>query len=228
MIHYPRKRCQHDRCNELGTHAAPDCGERYCEAHAPEGATDFVQRPCASCGLPEILGPDGLCAACDPVRRTKYLKAREMLVKGWLDAEGIKYVSHDRMLDGGACDKKRPDFLFDAGTHYLMAEVDERQHRGDHCEIVRMINLAQSAGIPTVFFRFNPDGYKPAPGTSCLPLASRREAFLRWIRWLIIPGGEGNPAARGAFCEVRYLFYDGCDGQATPISIGPALETQAM
>jgi hypothetical protein len=211
---------------ELGTHTASSSGERYCEAHAPDGSTDFAQRPCASCNLPEVLGAEGRCAACDPVRRAKYLKSREILVKGWLEAEGLQYVSHDRMLDGGACGKKRPDFLFDAGTHYVILEVDERQHEGDayECEQTRMVNLAQSAGIPTVFLRFNPDGDMPLTGRA-VPLACRCESLIRWLRWMMVVGGEGNPAARGAFCEVRYLYFDGCDGQAPPTMIGPALET---
>ena len=224
MILRPRMRCRADDCRELGTHLEGGGERRFCEAHAPEGSTDFVQRPCGSCGLPCVLGPEGRCAACDPVRRAAYVKAREMEVKSWLDAEGVRYVSHDKMLDGGVCDKKRPDFLFDAETHLVMVEVDERQHWGNSCECeqTRMVNLAQAGGMPSTFLRINPDGYKPLAGRE-VPLASRRESFIRWIRWLMIPGGEGDPSKRGAFCEARYLFFDGCDGLATPVSIGPRI-----
>ena len=219
-------RCQTARCRELGTHLEPTGKRRFCEAHAPEGSTDFVQRPCASCGLPEVLGLDGRCAACDPVRRAAYVKVYELEVKSWLDAEKIKYASHDRMLDGGACVRTRPDFLIDAVTHYMVVEVDERQHGGNACECeqTRMVNLSQGGGLPTVFLRINPNGYKPLAGKA-VPLVRRRAAFLKWIRRLTVPGGEGDPTTRGAFCEVRYLYFDGCDGQATPTSIGPAIHT---
>ena len=56
-----------------------------------------------------------------------------------------------------------------------------------------------------------------------MPLESRKEPFLRWIRWLINPEGDGNPALRGNYCEVRKLFFDGCDGKATPVAIGPRI-----
>ena len=120
----------------------------------------------------------------------------------------------------------RPDFLIDAGTHYAAIEVDERQHDGNACECeqARMVDVSQGGGLPTVFLRINPNGYKPLVGKA-VPLAGRRAAFLKWIRWLTVPGGEGNPTTRGAFCEVRYLFFDGCDGQATPTSIGPKIHT---
>jgi hypothetical protein len=234
MISLPRKRCHTTGCRELGTHLEPGvtCGRkrRFCETHAPEGSTDFVQRLCAACGLMEVLGPEGRCAVCDPVRRAAYLKAKELEVKAWLDAAGIRYDSHDRMVDGGACVKYRPDFLIyvNGGVYALVLEVDERQHGHYECELVRMLNIAQALGVPTVFLRFNPDGYEPLAGKAVVPLASRREPLLRWIRWLLSPEGDGNPALRGNFCEVRKLFFDGCDERATPVSIGPRLEAETL
>jgi hypothetical protein len=221
MISLPRKRCYTTGCRELGTHLEPTRKRRFCETHAPEGSTDFVQRLCAACGLMEVLGPEGRCAPCDPVRRAAYLKAKELEVKAWLDAAGIRYESHDRMVDGGECVKYRPDFLIyvNGGVYALVLEVDERQHCNYECELVRMLNISQALGVPTLFLRFNPDGYKPLKGKA-VTLASRCEPLLRWIRWLMSPEGEGNPALRGNFCEVRKLFFDGCDGRATPVSIG--------
>jgi hypothetical protein len=224
MIFRPRMLCHTTGCRELGTHMEPTRKRRFCETHAPEGSTDFVQRPCASCGLTEVLGPEGRCAACDPVRRAAYLKAHEMLFKKWLDDDGIQYESNDKMVNGGECVKYRPDFLFKAngGLFAVVSEVDERQHKPYKCEEARMVNTSQAMGVPTVYFRINPDGYKPLKGKA-VPLASRREPFLRWIRWLLSPEGDGNPALRGNFCEVRKLFFDGCDGHATPVSIGPRI-----
>ena len=224
MIFRPRMMCHTTGCRELGTHLEPTRKRRFCETHAPEGSTDFVQRLCAACGLTEVLGPEGRCAACDPVRRAAYLKAKELEVKAWLDAAGIRYDSHDRMVERGACVKYRPDFLIyvNGGVYALVLEVDERQHGNYECELVRMLNIAQALGVPTVFLRFNPDAYEPKAGKA-VPLASRREPLLRWISWLLSPEGDGNPALRGNFCEVRKLFFDGCDGRATPVSIGPRI-----
>jgi hypothetical protein len=221
MIVRPRMLCDTTGCRELGTHLEPTRKRRFCETHAPEGSTDFVQRPCASCGLMEVLGPEGRCAACDPVRRAAYLKTRELVVKGWLDAAGYGYV-HDKMVNGGECVKYRPDFLIDAGTHCGIIEVDERQHKpyACDCEQIRMVNMPQALAKPTFILRINLDAYTPLKGKA-VSLESRREPFLRWVRWLLSP--EGNPALRGNFCEVRHLFFDGCDKQATPVSIGPRI-----
>ncbi|CAI2174051.1 13049_t:CDS:2 [Funneliformis geosporum] len=57
---------------------------------------------------------------------------------------------------------RRPDFVIDAGTHQVVLEVDEYQHKkGEYnCEIKRMWDIAQALGIPTFFIRYNPDSYR--------------------------------------------------------------------
>jgi hypothetical protein len=146
--------------------------------------------------------------------------AKELEVKSWFDAAGLVYVSHDKMVDHGECSRYRPDFLFDAVTHLKVTEVDEHQHfdRACECEQIRMVNMYHAMdGRPLVFLRINPDGYKPLSGKP-LSRAARRAAVIKWTKWLLTDP-EACPTARGALCEVRYLFFDGCDGTAAPTKI---------
>lgn len=79
-----------------------------------------------------------------------------------LDVNEYKYESCDRMIEHGVCFSYRHDFVFDCGTHFVVLEVDEGQHRGydTKCEDIRMINVYQSLGLTTKFIRYNPDAYK--------------------------------------------------------------------
>ena len=56
----------------------------------------------------------------------------------------------------------RPDFVFDYNTHKFVVKVDEHQHNNYNCqcEQVRMAQITQSIGIPTIFIRYNPYKYK--------------------------------------------------------------------
>jgi hypothetical protein len=97
----------------------------------------------------------------------------------------------------------RPDFLFDCGTHFVVLEVDENQHKqiDKNCETIRMINIFQSLGIKTKFVRYNPDEYKfnkskrnPSFSTHGLKLKeSLKYAF------------EDEPISE---LSMKYLFYD--------------------
>ena len=209
MISRPRKRCAHEMCREIGTHATfESSNKRFCEDHIPsEGEyIDFVQRLCDYCALPGILR-NGLCETCDPVKRKTYEHAKEMRVRDVLRANGLVFVSHDKVVDGGSCVRYRPDFLFDAGTHFVVVEVDENQHqeRACECEQTRMVNIAQALGLATVFVRYNPDRYDPGDGSKPLSQTKREKVLVDWITHLL----GTSPTSRGAFCDAVYLFYDG-------------------
>ena len=214
MISFPRKRCAHEMCRELGTHATFECpNKRFCAAHIPsEGEyIDFVQRLCDACNLPGILR-EGLCETCDPVKRKTYEHAKEMRVRDVLLANDLVFVSHDKVVDGGSCVRYRPDFLFDAGTHFVIVEVDENQHHQESCECqqTRMVDISQALGLATVFVRYNPDRYDPGDGSKPCSASRREKVLVEWVAHLL----KESPVSRGAFCDVVYLFYDGC---ATPV-----------
>jgi len=65
----------------------------------------------------------------------------------------------DKKIEGG-CSRRRPDLFIDLGTHCIVIEVDENQHRQYECEEKRMIDLYEDTGFrKMVFLRFNPDSY---------------------------------------------------------------------
>ncbi len=63
-------------------------------------------------------------------------------------------------MDG--CSKRKPDFYVDMGTHIVIIEVDEYQHKSYECicENKRMMEISKDFNHrPVVLIRFNPDSY---------------------------------------------------------------------
>lgn len=207
MISKPTKQC--GQCKKLATHGI--AAAIHCETHADPEDVNLLERKCKSCDLDFVLNIDDLCDYCDPHQTKKYRKAKEMIVKDFLDAENMKYDTHDRIIERGACGKERPDFLFDCGTHFVIVEVDENQHSHitPECENIRMKNIHQALGLSVVFIRYNPDNYtvgeekkRTSGKSSRLRLAALRDTILDCQE--IVP--ETSLSA-------IYLFYDGWDGQ---------------
>lgn len=65
----------------------------------------------------------------------------------------------NQQVDGG-CSKRRPDVRIEYGTHSIIIECDENQHKNISCEEKRTMELFQDLGSrPLVVIRFNPDTY---------------------------------------------------------------------
>ena len=217
MMTKPRAGCSETepKCRELATHEVPATKLRYCEEHALgyPTAVDVVQRICAICGLLGVLSAGSMCETCDPAVVRRATGAKEDAVKAFLDAQGLQYLSHDKMVDRGECFKYRPDFLFDAGTHFVVLEVDEHQHMSYACacEQARMVNIAQALGMRTLFLRYNPDAFLSGSGGGRAPTSRERLQLLReWLEWSLRPmDAEVDGEAGAAFCSACYMFYDG-------------------
>jgi hypothetical protein len=70
-------------------------------------------------------------------------------------------IKFNKQVEDG-CSKRRPDILIEMGSHILIVEVDENQHRNYNtsCEVTRLNELYTDLGDrPIVFIRFNPDKY---------------------------------------------------------------------
>ena len=100
-------------------------------------------------------------------------QTRETSVRNHILAE---FPEHNwicnRKFPGGTS-RRRPDLLVDLGTHCVIVEIDENQHR-DYtfpCEENRLNEIYTDVGFrKLVFVRFNPDGYLNEDGervTSC-------------------------------------------------------------
>lgn len=210
MVPRPRKYCVEKDCREPALYGVLGTGVLHCEKHQQRDEVNLVERPCLECKLLFPLNQDGKCSYCDPTA-VKGIKAKELCVKAWLDTEKLVYLSHDQMVDRGECVRYRPDFVFDAGTHVVILEVDEHQHRhyACDCEQTRMVNLSQAFdGRPVLFLRYNPDAYEDGNGKKCQPREGmrRKEVLLRVRQALAQPPRS--------LCEVLYLYYDGFTGAA--------------
>lgn len=113
-----------------------------------------------------------------------------------------RLYSVDRIVDI-ACNKRRPDFVIDAGTHFIVIECDEHQHRRVDCETVRMWQIRQALGLHTTFVRYNPDSYRLRSGNhGVAALDTREKTLVKWVDHLI-----SHPPATAL--EAVYLYYDG-------------------
>lgn len=81
-----------------------------------------------------------------------------------MDSSGYNYEWYDRRINNAEFGREGPDLVFvsNNGTHYVILEVDEKQHKSYNveCECNRMVNIGQSLGQPVMFIRYNPNKYK--------------------------------------------------------------------
>ena len=218
MIIYPNKKCE--CCKNIGTYQDYKFNKRYCKEHKNNDSINIAIKICNRCKLPDILNKDKLCVSCDPNMIKKVTHAKELEVKALLDNNNIKYESHDKIVDKGVCIKYRPDFIFDANTHYVVLEIDEYQHTSYACECeqIRMINICQALGMPTIFIRYNPDEYINNNGKKCnLKFHKRSEILLNCLNNAIME--ISNPLNKNSLCSVIYLYYDNYDGFSNYITL---------
>jgi hypothetical protein len=131
---------------------------------------------------------------------------RELKIKKLLETNiNQVFYSHDKIIDS-SCNMKRPDFVYDCKTHFVVVEVDEDQHSNhlESCETSRMMQIAQSIGMPTIFIRYNPDKYK---ADDEIPEKTRRKILIEWVNHCMVL----EPKNGDEFLRVVYLFYDGFD-----------------
>ena len=203
MIVNPNKRCGEKRCKEYalyGTFRAD-----FCELHFdPSTHINWMENECVSCHLLNILNKNSLCQFCEPDMFNKTRLAKQNFVKRWLDNNEYKYDSCDKVIENSVCGKERPDFVFDCGTHVVILEVDEHQHRerAEECECVRMVNLFHSfGGLPVKFVRYNPDKYKKN-GRSLNPsVGTRMNVLHTHLEYAL----HDEPVS---LLSVKHLFYN--------------------
>ena len=136
--------------------------------------------------------------------------------------------SYNKSQPNNCKQTRYPDWSRDYGSFLLIVECDEHQHRRSYtCESKRTVQIYQNAAHrPTVFVRFNPDGYRKGNGVSvggCFKevfnkelrkkdlLVNEKEVKRRWkqIKKQIQHYTENleNPPSRAI--TIHKLFYDG-------------------
>jgi hypothetical protein len=103
------------------------------------------------------------------------------------------------------CSKRRPDILIDAGTHFIVVEVDELQHAtyANRCEVGRMLQIAQDCGLPTVFVRWNPDEWQMNGEVQTASMSSRLEQLYNTVQQAF-----QIPPTQGYLVDVIWMYYD--------------------
>ena len=200
-------KCEFEKCKNQPCYTDENNYPLRCEDHKKEGDKNIIERQCSSCGLNCMLTEDNLCNDCNDYSERKHHKRKETIIKNVLDANNFKYDTYDK-IPSEACNKFRPDFVFDRGTYIIILEVDENQHQSYTCECeqARMINLFQDfGGLPVVFVRFNPDGYTDNNCIRHQYTKSRETRLLSTLNSLMLHQPKD-------FLSVIYLYYNGDDG----------------
>jgi len=223
MIINPTKRCS-EECKEPATHGIKD--PLFCEQHANKDHYNLCERKCTNTKCPypdrlDILNREGLCVTfCSLIKKDqmmkKYIKKKEEFIGNLLKEDIKQEMSHRDEIIDSSCSKVRPDFVFDCGTHLVIIEVDEHQHKSySNCgstkeertrmENRRMFMIFQSfGGSRTIFIRYNPDVFRVNNKIVNVFDKKRHELLLRWVKHYLKNGTEFP-------LEVKYLFYDEYD-----------------
>jgi len=163
-----------------GPHCAePDCvvkpvfnlpgskNGKFCSAHKLQGMID-VENPRCKTPMCDLHTPKDYCARCTSYLfpdQPSYFKTREMKLKEYLTQQyPDKTITHDKHVE---CHRYRPDFVFDIGSHIIVIEIDENQHRSydTSCDNKRLMSIFQGLGSrPMIMVRFNPDRYDNVQG----------------------------------------------------------------
>lgn len=111
---------------------------------------------------------DGYCVRCfmymfpdKPITINYKTKERDVIQFVTNEFKELTWIC-DKRIEGGIS-RRRPDLYVNLGSHNLIIEIDENQHNEYDCicENKRIMELSLDVKhIPTIFIRFNPDGYK--------------------------------------------------------------------
>jgi hypothetical protein len=223
MLANPRRKCEgstDEDCKESATHGIKE--PLHCEEHAMPDEYDLTEHPCKKCEKIDVLNKEGLCVNfCSLEERDRILKKQvkkhEEFINKLLDAEiDIKPILKDQSPDR-QCTLKRPDRVYHIGSHVVIVEVDEDQHKSYKCtafgdskegkmkaEKIRMYEISQSFPEfpPCIWIRYNPDNFKDKDGKSVKVITSKRHDILvKWVKRCL-----RDDKTNGV--KVKYLFYD--------------------
>jgi hypothetical protein len=208
MVKYPRRVCSHRGCPDNAVYGFIGAFPMYCEIHKLDDHDNLLEQRCISCDLLYVVGTDQKCMYCSPLKKTQYL-TKQRTIRDYLEKSGFVWNMYDREIDGGACGRERPDFVFECAGYYCVLEVDEFQHShyAQECEHIRMINISQSLGMPTVFIRYNPDKYSVNEKITDISQHDRLEK-LKSVLDTFLHLDVQNITTYG-YCSSVYLFYNG-------------------
>jgi thiol-disulfide isomerase/thioredoxin len=191
----------------------------HCLEHKIEDDIYLVAQKCTQCCNNDLLNKEGLCITyCAPnklYQQVKQEKKKEKLVLSYLDTyvkiENIINIQDDRIINT-FCNHYRPDRMYDIGTHCIIIEVDEDQHKGKRAscskgeigELARMHEIQNAIGINCIFLRFNPDSFKVNGKLHKININERLKLLVKWIEKCV----DMKPTSHIQPVKYKYLFYD--------------------
>jgi len=210
MISKPKRRCEgvgNIKCSNWAHWGTNGSVPERCEVHRLSTDVDMVLKRCPVCMEPKRVGQDNLCADCGS-NFLSYRLCKQRRVKGYLDGtlEIPPYEYYDEIVNS-SCGRERPDFVWDCGTHKVILEVDEDQHKDRlrTCEQTRMINITQAFFMPCIWIRYNPDKFKGQKAT----LHERDR--LKTLQETLLYAFKSTPTTTNDVLRVIYLYFDQYD-----------------
>jgi hypothetical protein len=215
MINIKGRTCSHDECLTVPVFNLPGSKKgAFCRAHKTDDMIDVENPRCKTpmCGLHT---PKEYCSRCTahlfPDRPSNF-KTRENAVGSFLrETYPDMDIVQDRRVE---CHLYRPDFVFDLGSHTVVVEIDENQHRSydTSCDNKRLMSIFEGLGSrPMVMIRFNPDAYTGTRGCwtkDCTLVDGGRP----WKRRLEVLRGRIDDwlgKEPGREMTIEHLFFDG-------------------
>jgi hypothetical protein len=181
----------------------------------------------------ELCNKDQICLTyCKPTETTltikKIIKKKEALVLAYIDSNlKTDLIPIDDRIVDTSCVKRRPDRIYDCGSHFVIVEVDENgnNHSSASADCIydkktqeqrRMVQIfeALSLGpdndksiismIPVIFIRFNPDNFKVKEKIQKVNMQKRLEVLVKWLEYCL----DYDIEKIKSMINVKYLFYN--------------------
>lgn len=203
-------RCGNSSCKKHATHRMRGEPVSKCARHKLPGMEHarYVQCPFPNCNIPFWKGyGETLCETCR-VDHTNWIPRKEQVMAKFLrdtypDCDWVH--NRESADDRYVCGKWRPDFLLRLPSHNIHVEVDEYQHTHNtiECELSRTVDVFTGTGcVPSVFIRFNTDGFRSKFCPSGIVATEARYRFLKTL----LDGYINEPLAT-PMITLSFLFY---------------------
>ena len=172
----------------------------HCEDHKLPNEICWLVKKCNNCGRDkELLNKYSLCGICADVpfyeesKRLNKMKESKMVKYLRENIKDFREILADKIIDS-TCNLYRPDILYDCGTHIVVIECDENQHKRynwescslnrslEHMEEKRMYEIMIAYGLPTIFIRWNPDNFK-VKNNKKYSIDKRLEILIKWVKY---------------------------------------------
>jgi hypothetical protein len=203
MIYKPKRTCIGNDEEDSKDYAIYGKDEPlHCEDHKLQGEICWLVKKCSNCGRDkELLNKDNLCGICcdkpfyEESKRINKVKENIMVRYLRNNVKEGNEILADRIIDS-MCNLYRPDILYDCGSHIVVVECDENQHKNypwescslnrslEHMEEKRMYEIMVAYGLPAIFLRWNPDTFN-IKGEICKRYnnSKRLEILVKWVNY---------------------------------------------